>query len=140
MESSLLAIPSGRYHLAAALDDSMRVATGAAARAPGNQAHPIFAFVMALGGMGLRIAEISDRLGLNFGAGPVLAGCRIDYHAALITDRDYDVGARVAKLERKASRRFGAADHLHLQITIARNGTACADTRLHIIFPAIEMT
>jgi hypothetical protein len=136
MESSALTIPNGRYTLAAALDDRLRALTQAPPRGPDGAAHPAFAFVIALGGMGLRIAAVSDRLGLAFGAGPVLAACRIDTHAALRVGRDYDVGARVESLERKPSRRFGAADHLRLHIELRHAGTLCAETRLHIIFPS----
>jgi len=138
MESPAFAIPDGHYRLDAALDDRLRAITGAPPRGPDGRAHPIFAFVMALGGMGLRIADLSQRLGLNFGAGPVLAGCKMDYRAALLTGHDYAVAARIEALERKPSRRFGTADHLRLCIALSRGGTPCAETRLHIIFPGSD--
>lgn len=130
-------IPVGRYLLDPALDDRLRAFNGVAPR-EGDTAHPVFAFVMALGGMGLSIRELSDQLGLAFGDGPVLAGCVLEYHSTLRVGARYDVAAEVAELLRKPSRRFGAADHLHLHIRLSQAGRACAEARLHIIFPAPE--
>jgi hypothetical protein len=138
MESPALTIPPGRYSLTAGLDDRLRALTNASVRGADGAAHPIFAFVIALGGMGLRIADLSERLGLAFGAGPVLAGCTLDYHAPMLVGRDYDVTTRIEGLERKPSRRFGAADHLRLHIALSCTGVNCAETRLHIIYPAPE--
>ena len=75
-------IPDGRFAITEAMDDRVRDM----ARAPDRQgvrAHPIFAFVGALGGMGMKIADLSEALGLAFHKGPVLARCRLDYDAPL---------------------------------------------------------
>jgi hypothetical protein len=139
MDSPDFPVPHGRYRLTAALDDRLRALTGAPARGAAQAAHPVFAFVMALGGMGLCIADLAEALDLDFGAGPVLAACSLDYHTPLQVGRDYDVAARVAGLSRKPSRRFGAADHLHLAIVLAHEGQPYAQARLHIVFPASEV-
>lgn len=139
MDSPDFAIPPGRYRLTEVLDDRLRSLTGAPARGAAQTAHPVFAFVMALGGMGIRIADLARALGLDFGAGPVLAACTLDFRAPLLVGRDYDVSARVEGLSRKPSRRFGAADHLHLAIVLAHDSQPRAEARLHIIFPATEV-
>lgn len=132
---SQFAIPQGCFHLSAGLDDAIRQSCAAPAR-KGVEAHPIFAFVAALGGMGSRVADVCRGLGLAFDDGAVLGRCRIDYDAPLIVDTHYDVDTRVVALERKASRRFGAADHLTLGMTVSAVGRPHARVQLTTIMPA----
>ena len=127
-------IPPGHYALTEAMDDRVRAMARAPARR-GDRAHPIFAFVGALGGLGLRIADLSRALGLDFDAGPVLARCRLDYDAPLRVGQDYAVRAEVERIERKPSRAYGSADHLHLSIRLVQ-AAPVSRARLHIIFPA----
>lgn len=127
-------IPPGRFDLAAAVDDDIRRMAAAPPRI-GDRAHPICAFAGALGGLGLKIADLSAALGLAFDRGPVLARCRLDFDAPLRTGCIYDVTAEVETLERKPSRSFGAADHLHLAIRLS-DAHPRSLTRLHIIYPA----
>ncbi|MCE0506153.1 hypothetical protein LR948_12350 [Roseivivax sp. GX 12232] len=130
-------IPQSRYRLTRQADDAVRRMSGALAR-QGAGAHPIFAFLGALGGLPQPIKELSESLGLDFAAGPVLAGCRITLHAPLQIDRDYTVEAKVAGLERRPSRAYGAADHLHLAVALTEGGTPASEIALHIVFPAPE--
>ena len=129
------AIPLGRFHLSASLDDAIRTSCAAPARR-GVEAHPVFAFIAALGGMGARVGDVCRSLGLAFDKGAVLGRCRIDYDAPLTVDRDYDVAAEVLSLERKSSRRFGAADHLTLGMTVSATGRGHARVQLTTIMPA----
>lgn len=129
------AIPAGHYRLSAALDDSIRDACAAPAR-EGQDAHPIFAMVAAIGGMGRRIGDVCRELGLAFDSGAVLGRCRIDYDRPLKVDADYAVDARILRLERKASRRFGAADHLTLEMIVSAGQAPCTRLELTTIIPA----
>ncbi|SPJ25398.1 hypothetical protein [Palleronia abyssalis] len=129
-------LPAGRFDLTAARDDLVRRMSDAPARSD-QRAHPIFAFVGALGGLPLPIADLSTGLGLAFADGPVLARCQIDATRPLEVGRCYTVTARILDIQRKPSRRFGQADHLHLAITLS-DGAPFTETRLHIIFPATE--
>lgn len=129
------AIPAGRFDLTPQMDDEVRRMAGAPARTD-DRAHPIFAFVGALGGLGLKIADLSGALGLDFGSGPVLARCRLDFAAPLTVGQSYDVAAEVEALERKPSRTFGHADHLHLSIRLSSDNQPRSHARLHIIYPA----
>lgn len=133
--SAFPAIPPGCYRLDAALDDRLRVASAAPARGAGREAHPGFAFVLALGGMGLKVGEICELLGLSLASGPLLGTCRIRYHRALEIERSYDVQGCVAGLMRKASRRFGAADHVTLRIAVAADGMPFVDVEFTMIVP-----
>jgi hypothetical protein len=132
---SNFAIPQGRFHLSAGLDDAIRRSCAAPIRV-GREAHPIFGFVAALGGMGAKVGDVCRGLGLAFDRGAVLGRCRIDYDAPLTIDTQYDVRAEVVLLERKASRRFGAADHLTLAMTVSAAGSPHARLRLTTIMPA----
>lgn len=129
-------LPPGHFDLTAERDDRVRRMSGAPARQD-NRAHPIFAFVGALGGLPLPIKALSESLGLAFDRGPVLAGCVIDLARPLEVGRRYSVAGRIEDIKRKPSRRFGAADHLHLAIALA-DGVPFTEIRLHIIFPAAE--
>ncbi|KMS50575.1 hypothetical protein V474_06935 [Novosphingobium barchaimii LL02] len=128
-------IPPGVFDLSASLDDAIRRSCAAPLR-DGEQAHPIFAFIAALGGMGSRVGDVCRGLGLAFDSGAVLGRCRIDYDAPLTVDTRYDVATSVVALERKGSRRFGAADHLTLGMTVSAGGGLRARVRLTTIMPA----
>ncbi|MEC7761971.1 MAG: hypothetical protein VX874_08715 [Pseudomonadota bacterium] len=128
------ALAPGKFDLSAARDDAVRRMSGAPARTD-DRAHPIFAFVGALGGLPMPIKDLSESLGLDFAGGPVLARCQIALTRPLLVDRTYRVTARVAAIERKPSRRYGHADHLHLAIALA-DDTPFTEIALHIIFPA----
>lgn len=130
-------IPSGSFHLDGDLDDAIRVAAAAPAR-DGASAHPIFAFVIAVGGMGATVSEICTICDLSIEAGPLLAKCRIRYHRSIVVDRTYDVRGAVTAIVRKASRRFGATDHVSLGIAIACGPDAYADVALTWIVPLRE--
>ncbi|MAM61291.1 hypothetical protein [Maritimibacter sp. UBA3975] len=129
-------LPPGEFHLTPERDDRVRQMSGAPARL-GARAHPIFAFVGALGGLPMPIKALSESLGLAFDQGPVLAGCVIDLTRPLEVGRRYTVAGRVEGITRKPSRRFGHADHLHLAIALG-DGAPFTEIRLHIIFPAAE--
>lgn len=127
-------IPAGDYHLSAALDDEIRAGCAGPQRRAG-EAHPIFAFVVAIGGMGRPIGDVCRDLDLAFDSGAVLGRCRIDYDRPLDVDVDYRVDASIVNLERKKSRRFGAADHLTLRMTLSAGQDAHAHVELTTIMP-----
>ena len=133
MHMETFQIPEGRFVLTPATDDRVRQMAGAPPR-QGDAAHPVFAFVGALGGLGLRIADLSRALGLDFDAGPVLARSRLDYDAPLRVGESYRVTALVEEITRKPSRVFGQADHLHLAISLSQS-VLVTRARLHMVFP-----
>ncbi len=130
---SVLQIPPGQFALSARLDDRVRSLSRAAPRAS-DVAFPIFAFVGALGGMGWKIIDVAGALGLDFSKAPVLARCRLSFERPLLVERTYTVTARVDSLERKPSRTYGSADHMHLTAELCAEAPHSA-ARLHIIFP-----
>lgn len=109
----------GRFHLSAAADDRVRALSGAPPRI-GDAAHPVFAYLGALGGLPQPIGDWSRALGLGFDLGPVLGSCVIDFPGRLRTGQDYAVRAEVTAITRKPSRRFGAADHAAFVIALCQ--------------------
>lgn len=130
---SALRIPQGQYEITSRLDDRVRALARAKPRI--NQiAFPIFALVGALGGMGFRIIDVADALGLAFSRGPVLARSQLSFSAPLLVDRVYAVDAAVDALVSKPSRTYGTADHLHLAIKLSTERLH-STARFHIVFP-----
>jgi hypothetical protein len=130
---SVLRIPQGQFSLTSRMDDRVRQLSGAAPRV-GDVAFPIFAFVGALGGMGWKIIDVAAALGLDFGRGPVLARSRLSFARPLLVDRTYAVEAWVETVDRKPSRTYGTADHVHLTARLSTD-EAHSTARLHIVFP-----
>lgn len=129
-----IAIAAGRYPLSIALDDRIRAAADAPARY-GRKAHPVFAFVAALGGMGVSVADLCRMIGSRVEDGPVLATCTIDQARAMEVDRSYDVEGAVEAIVRKPSRRFGAADHVGIGLCVRSGGEVFSHLRLAWVMP-----
>lgn len=127
----------GIYDLSAVLDDRVRQLCGAPPRS-GDLAHPIHAYLGALGGMETPIGDFSRQLGLAFDAGPVLGQCTMTYPGRLRVDQRYDVTAKVLDLIRKPSRRFGQADHLTLEIALSHDGATASLLQFKMITPVVN--
>jgi hypothetical protein len=137
-EALAFRVPQGRYDVTAALDERLRSAARAPGRHDAESAHPIMAFVAALGGMGMSIRELSEALGLAFAQGPVLGGCHIRLHRPVAVDKSYLIDTRVSVLQRKPSRRFGLADHLTLAFEVTDGSDRVCDVELAMVFPGGE--
>jgi hypothetical protein len=129
-----IVLPTGRYALTAATDDAIRGGCGAPARV-GQAAHPIMAFIAAVGGLGASVAEVCRLCGSSVDVGPVLASCAIRYPREMRIDQEYRVEARLADVARKPSHRFGAADHARLEIALMQGEDIHAEVSLHWILP-----
>ncbi len=127
---------TGAYDLSAELDDRVRQLCGGPRRS-GDLAHPIHAYLGALGGMETPIGDFSRQLGLAFDAGPVLGQCRMTYPGRLCVGRRFDVDTRIVDLTRKPSRRFGTADHLTLEITLSHERQAASVLQFKMITPVV---
>jgi hypothetical protein len=93
---------------------------------------------MALGGMEIPVASLFERVGLRFDTGAVLGSCAIRWERPLIVGRRYSINAVATGIKRKPSRRFGAADHLSLRMTISCAGEGFADVETITIVPVAE--
>ncbi|MDF3608096.1 hypothetical protein PE067_19315 [Paracoccus sp. DMF-8] len=130
-------MPDGWFDLTPELDDRVRALSAAPPR-QGDRAHPIHAYLGALGGMPMRIGDFSRALGLAFDAGPVLGECTMTYPGRLRTGQRYRVSTEILDLTRKPSRRFGMADHLVLAITLSDASGPASILRFKMITPVVE--
>lgn len=128
------ALPVGQYRITSAIDDMIRATSHAPDRI-GDAAHPIMAFVAALGGLGAPIADVCVMLGSSISVGPLLASCTIRYDRPLRIDRSYAIHALLAGLIRKPSRAYGAADHAQLVIGLEQDGVRDAEVALTWVLP-----
>ena len=128
-------IPDGRYWLTPAMDDALRAASSAPPRGKDRRAHPAFAFVMALGGMGVDIGTLCAHLGVPFNTGAVLGRCSITFDRSILVDQSYDVSASLTSINRKSSRRFGATDHLCFAMRIGVEEQRFAMVEFTMIVP-----
>ena len=127
-------LAKGRFAIDAADDQRLRRLAGAD-RATAGEAHPGFALVAALGGVGVPVRTLFEACGLGFETGPVLGRCRIEWDRPLTIGENYTVEASLAGLTRKSSRRFGAADHLVLAFAICDEAGRCAKVETTTIVP-----
>lgn len=127
----------GTFLITSGMDDRARASCKALPRADGN-AHPIFAFIAALGGMGTSIAALCELCGSSIEAGPVLASTRIRWLAPMPVDSEYGVEARIVDTVAKQSRRFGKAIHARIRFTVLHGETECAEVDIHMILPERE--
>ena len=130
-----ISLPTGHFLLSGEVDDEIRAISGGPAR-DGAVAHPVFAFVAGIGGMGVPVAEAIARGGCSIEAGPLLASCAIALHRPMRVGVSYQVEAMIADKARKSSRRFGAADHLLFKLELSSDGTKYVDLELRMIVPA----
>ena len=114
-------LPSGQYTLTAQGDASLREACAATALFPA-QALPVFASVATLAADGLSIEELIRLCGAAMEDGPMLGECAMTFHRPLRTGITYRIDRQVRSLERKASRRLGTMDLLHLVVTVTEPG------------------
>lgn len=125
----------GRYCITPERDAEARIAAEASA-GDGLQAHPIFAFIMALNGLGESVADIYSRIGASLDDGPVLASCRIDYPQSFRVGESYDVTGRIIGLISKSSRRFGQTRHMTQRVDIQDSaGQPVASIELKVVIP-----
>lgn len=128
------AFAPGTFDLNAELDDRARAGCHAPARR-GAEAHPIFAFIAALGGAGVSIERLCELCGSSIAAGPVLATCRMTMLAPLTVNREYTISASILDRVEKPSSRFGSAMHARIGFTVSSDGARFAEVELLMILP-----
>lgn len=129
-----LSVPTGRFRLSSEQDALIRQTSGGAG-GDGIDAHPVFGFVAAIGGLGMPIGDLFAQCGGSIEAGPLLAACDLRFARPLKVGITYQVDGMVETVVRKPSRRFGAADHLRLRIDVRDGDTAYSSLTLTIVMP-----
>jgi hypothetical protein len=130
-----MVLATGRFRLDAEDDAMVRETSGAPERAA-FEAHPIFGFIAALGGLGTPIETVFAQCGGSIRTGPLLASCALRFSRPLKIGITYQVAGIVEGVTRKPSRRFGAADHLRLSIDVRDGDVHYSNLHLTIVLPA----
>lgn len=129
-----MALATGQFTLDADHDAMVRKTSGAPQRKDFD-AHPIFGFIAALGGLGMPIETVFARCGGSIQAGPLLASSSLRFARPLKIGITYQVAGVVEGVTRKPSRRFGAADHLRLSIDVRDGDLLYSNLDLTIVLP-----
>jgi hypothetical protein len=116
-------------------DDTMVRETSSAPQRQAFEAHPIFGFIAALGGLGAPIETVFAQCGGSVQSGPLLASCSVRFSRPLQIGITYQVVGFIEAVTRKASRRFGAADHLRLNIDVRDGDIHYSNLHLTIVMP-----
>ncbi len=111
-------LEGGTIEIGAAEDRRFRELTEGPA-ATGDAAHPFWPFIAAFRGVEASIGEVIALAGFDLSqGGAVQAGCEIELHRPLRTDRSYRVEGRIESIERKRGKRTGAFDMLRIRYSI----------------------
>lgn len=116
-------------------DNAMIAASSGGNPSTDGTAHPIFAFIAAVGGLGVPIGDLLARHGGSIAAGPLLGRCAIRFERPLKVGLTYQVSGEVENVVRKTSRRFGETDHFTLRIDVRSGGQHYSSLMLTIIVP-----
>jgi hypothetical protein len=110
-------LPSGTYRLGAQRHAKLVRALGGAAPADGS-AHPLAAWLIAMGGIGFGIGELFAAAGVPLQDGPMLGACKLELQRPLDVETTYEVSGRIAALQQKTGRKLGRFDVLTLQLDV----------------------
>jgi hypothetical protein len=127
-------LPGGTYRLGA--DRHARLVGALGTAPPAGEAHPLAAWVIAMGGNGISIGELFERAGVPMEDGPMLGACDLELHGPIEIETEYTVTGEVAGLVEKTGRKLGRFDVLTLRLDVAGpDGTPVATCSPAIILP-----
>jgi hypothetical protein len=101
--------PGGCYLIQPFEDWLLRDAIGAPP-SERESAHPLYAFIATLGGMGLSVDDLLHTCGSSAEEGPLHGECILDLVEPLRSGVEYAVSGRITDVRRKTGRAAGAFD------------------------------
>lgn len=111
-------LPGGTYTLGAARHDKLVSALGGTPPPPG-EAHPLAAWVIAMGGCGVSIGELFEAAGVAMEDGPMLGACDLELHDAVAVETEYTVAGEITNLVEKNGRKLGRFDVLSIRLEVS---------------------
>jgi hypothetical protein len=106
---------------------------------PDGSAHPLWAFIATLRGMGITIGETLALAGTDIEAdGPMHGEIDIELCRPLQTGVPYRLSGEVRSIERKAGRSLGTFDLLRLRYTLADDDGPAAYYTTAVVLPRRE--
>ena len=101
-----------------------------------GSAHPLSAWVIALGGCGVSIGDMFEAAGVPMEDGPMLGGCHLELERPLQIETEYTVRATITDLQEKSGRKLGRFGIMTLRIELAEpDGTPAAACTAAMILP-----
>jgi hypothetical protein len=128
-------LPPGTYRLGAERHAKLVAALGSAAPSDGS-AHPLATWLIAMGGIGVSIAELFDAAGVPLEDGPMLGSAELEQERPLDVDATYTVSGEVTELLEKTGRKLGRFDVLTIRLHVAgEDGEPAARLTCSMILP-----
>jgi hypothetical protein len=127
-------LPPGTYRLGAQRHDKLLAALGSPAPADGS-AHPLATWLIAMGGIGMSIAELFAAAGVPLEDGPMLGSAELTQDRPLEIDATYSVTGEVAGLVEKTGRKLGRFDVLTIRLDVAEGAAHAARLTCSMILP-----
>jgi hypothetical protein len=129
------ALPGGRYALGAERHSRLLGALGGEPPADGS-AHPLCAWVIAMGGCGVGIGELFEAAGVPMEDGPMLGSCELELRRPLGVETTYTVAGTIESLEEKSGRKLGRFDVLRIRLEVSEpSGELAATCTPSMILP-----
>lgn len=125
-------LPGGTYRLGTERHDRLVAALGGVAPADGA-AHPVAAWVIGMGGMGLSLEELFAAVGVHMDDGPMLGGHETEIDRPLQPEMTYTVTGEIASIESKTGRRMGRFDVMRVELQILEPDGRRAATCVNIV-------
>lgn len=110
-------LPPGTYRLGAERHARLVAALGSDAPADGS-AHPLATWLIAMGGIGVSIAELFDAAGVPLEDGPMLGSAELEQDHPLEIDGTYAVSGEITELLKKTGRKLGRFDVLTIRLHV----------------------
>jgi hypothetical protein len=131
-------LPGGGYRFDERRQAQVLDVLGGVAPADGS-AHPLAAWVIAMGGAGVSIEELFAREGVAMEDGPMLGGHGFVLHRPLRIPEDYAVQGAIVSVEEKAGRRRGAFGVMTVRFEVAdAAGEPAASCSMRMILPRVR--
>jgi hypothetical protein len=127
-------LPPGTYRLGAERHDKLLAALGSDAPRDGS-AHPLAAWLVAMGGIGMSIAELFAAAGVPLEDGPMLGSAHLAQERPLAVESIYSVTGQVTDLVEKTGRKLGRFDVLTIRLDVADADAHAAQLTCSMILP-----
>ncbi|MCB1246423.1 MAG: hypothetical protein KDB69_04075 [Acidimicrobiia bacterium] len=106
---------------------------------PQGVAHPMFAFYVAQGGMGVTLEELFNRCHSSSDDGVMLGEVEMDWNGSFEVGATYEVTGGFTKVVRKESARLGIMDLITFELVVTGpDGTVTATVKNTFVYPRRE--
>jgi hypothetical protein len=128
-------LPGGTYALGEQRHAKLLSALGTDTPEDGS-AHPLCAWVIAMGGCGISIGDLFEAAGVPMEDGPMLGSCDLELIKPIGVETTYTVTGTIEALVEKTGRKFGRFDVLTVRLEVSEpDGQLAATCTPSMILP-----